>query len=252
MSPKVSTPTAAFARPLTAATDEWRVEIHFRAPPDETAVRALAALAAGETIAAALSVRTSRAGRLGGGKSCRLAAGRGRALRGAWRARSRACRGKPHRHRDRGGARLRHRASRHHARMPAGAGRSGEATAARATCSTSAPAPACWQLPRRERFALPRHRHRYRSTGGRRRARQRAAQPRRGDDFIRPRQWLQRPLRARPRALRSHPGQHPAGAADAHGRRVCRGSPRAAGASSSPACCPATPTRCCRSIARTA
>ena len=33
---------------------QWQVEIHFRAPPDENAVRALVALAAGETIAAAL------------------------------------------------------------------------------------------------------------------------------------------------------------------------------------------------------
>ncbi len=34
---------------------EWRVEIHFREPPDQAAVRTLAALAAGERIAAALA-----------------------------------------------------------------------------------------------------------------------------------------------------------------------------------------------------
>jgi len=37
---------------------QWRVEIHFRAPPDEAALRSLTALAAGERIAEALTFET--------------------------------------------------------------------------------------------------------------------------------------------------------------------------------------------------
>ena len=55
------------------------------------------------------------------------------------------------RHRDRGGAGVRHRASRHHARLPVAA-RSGAAVALRhGACSISVPAPACSPSPRPRR-----------------------------------------------------------------------------------------------------
>ena len=107
----------------------------------------------------------------------------GRALRRAWRARPRARRRQPHRHRDRGGARLRHRPSRHHARLPAGARRLRQGAArprararrrhrhrrARDRGGAGAARAACWRATSirvavrdgaRECAAQPRQRHR--------------------------------------------------------------------------------------------
>ena len=47
----------------------WQVAVHFSAPPDEQAVRALVALAAGDEAAAALHVRAGRRRRLGRAKA---------------------------------------------------------------------------------------------------------------------------------------------------------------------------------------
>ena len=145
------------------------------------AVRALAAAAAGDAAAKALSfehvaakdwVRESLAG---------LQPVAGRALRRAWRARSRPHPAQPHRHRDRSGARLRHRPSRHHARLPAGA--------RIAMCKRLRKKRAAHSRPR-HRLRRARHRRgarvaparagdRHRPRGGARRARQCPAQPRR-------------------------------------------------------------------------
>ena len=102
-----------------AGDARWRVSIHFRAAPDQDALRALVAAAAGaeaakalvfERIAARDWVRES----LRGLKP--VAAGRF-VVHGAHdRARVPAS---ARRHRDRGGARVRHRPSRHHPRLPA-------------------------------------------------------------------------------------------------------------------------------------
>ena len=101
----------------------WTVEIYFAQAPDAAALRRLVGQHAGDAAARPPGVLLRRRPRLGRGEPRRPDAGPGRPLLPARRPppRSRAC--KPHRHRDRGGARLRHRTSRHHARMPAGAGR---------------------------------------------------------------------------------------------------------------------------------
>ena len=101
--------------------DHWTVAIHFAEPPNQTAVRALVALASGAEAANALTfeklaakdwVRASLAG------LTPVEAGRF-VVHGAHDRVAHPH--QPHRDRDRGGAGLRYRPSRHHARMPAGA-----------------------------------------------------------------------------------------------------------------------------------
>ena len=78
------------------------------------------------------SHRGGGAVRLGGAEPRRPQAGARRTLPGAWRPRQSRREAERSRNRDRGRARLRHRPSRHHAGLPAGARRFGKA-AARAT-----------------------------------------------------------------------------------------------------------------------
>ena len=151
------------------------------------------AAAAGREAAAALHfarveatdwVRDSLAG---------LAAGRSRPLHRSRRARPRPHSRQPHRHRDRGGARLRHRPSRHDPRLPAGA---------RPDCAS--------RITRDEHEPThPRSRHRQRRAGHRRRAR---AAPARAGDRHRcgsgPRRPRQRPAQSRRRTgRRRHSGR---------------------------------------------
>ena len=118
-------PRAAVAA-FEGTDGRWNVEVHFEdaarrggdAAPDRRAPAAAAdvtfeTIAAKDWVAASLAdLKPVTAGRF--------------TVHGAHdRATYRA---KPDRHRDRGGARLRHRPSRHHARLPAGAGRDREAT----------------------------------------------------------------------------------------------------------------------------
>ena len=51
-----------------AGDGQWRLEIYFRNAPDEAAVRALVATAAGEAAAAKLEFASRGGGRLGGAK----------------------------------------------------------------------------------------------------------------------------------------------------------------------------------------
>ena len=55
------------------------------------------------------------------------------------------------RHRDRGGAGLRHRSPRHHARLPASCSITSSNSTSRSACSISGPAAACWRLRRPRR-----------------------------------------------------------------------------------------------------
>ena len=64
------------------AGGQWTVEVHFEAPPDETALRALV----GSVTGAALDVRDGRGEGLGRGEPGRPEAGDRRPLHGAWRA----------------------------------------------------------------------------------------------------------------------------------------------------------------------
>ena len=136
----------------------------------------MVASAAGRTSAQALSFARVAAQGLGAREPRRPGAGRGRPFCRARRPRPRPRPGQPDRHRDRGGARLRHRPSRHHARLPA-----------RARWALQVAA------PRASRSARPRSRHRQRRPRHRRRPR--AAPPRAGDRHRRQR----RPRRARQR-----------------------------------------------------
>ena len=106
-----------------AADRSWTVEIYFEHAPDEAAVRRLVADLAGEARRASAGVLPRRRPRLGRGEPRRPAAGPGRPVLRARRPSPRTGAGEPHRHRDRGGARLRDRPSRHHPRLPAGARR---------------------------------------------------------------------------------------------------------------------------------
>ena len=127
------------------------------------------------------ALRTHRRQGLGAGEPRRTAADHGWALLRAWRARPRPRAGQPNRHRDRGGARLRHRPSWHDARLPARA-RSPPARAATAPRAR----PRHRQRRARDcggaRTAQPHAGDRHRCFGGTRRARQCAAQPRRRAD----------------------------------------------------------------------
>ena len=99
----------------------WNVEIHFEAAPDEAAVRRLIGEAGGsaaEVTFEQIAARDWVAASLADLKP--VTAGRFTVHGTHDRANAR---GKPDRHRDRGRARLRHRPSRHDARLPAGAGR---------------------------------------------------------------------------------------------------------------------------------
>ncbi len=129
----------------------WTVSLHFATPPNETAVRALVALAAGADAANGLQFERIGSRDWVAASLDALAPVQAGRFRGARRARSRARARQPHRHRDRGGARLRHRPSRHHARLPAGAGPHREAGEAK-------------------RHEHPRRRHRQRRARHRRRA----------------------------------------------------------------------------------
>ena len=112
-------PTRWRRRPSEEADGRWSLAVHFRDPPNETAVRALVALAAGAAAANALTFETLAAkdwvrASLEGLKPVEA----GRFVVHGAHDRARVPR-QPHRHRDRGRARLRHRPSRHHARLPA-------------------------------------------------------------------------------------------------------------------------------------
>ena len=101
------------------ADGRWSLTLHFGQRPDEAAVRALIAVAAGSAAADALVFETLAPTdwvRKGLEGLPPVDAGRF-VVHGAH---ARARRGEPHRHRDRGCAGLRHRPSRHHARLPAG------------------------------------------------------------------------------------------------------------------------------------
>ena len=110
-----------------AADGRWSLALHFRKRPDEAAVRALIAAVAercrkSRRCARARSrshIRGARAHGLGAQEPRGPHSGGGRPVRRAWRALPRPVSGKPDQHRNRCGPRIRHRASRQHARMPA-------------------------------------------------------------------------------------------------------------------------------------
>ena len=109
--------------PSKSTAGDWQVSIHFQEPPNETAVRALVALASGADTANALAFETIAVRDWVSASLAGLApvdAGRFVVHGGHDRARVAQ---QPHRDRDRGGARLRHRPPRHYARLPVGARR---------------------------------------------------------------------------------------------------------------------------------
>ena len=142
----VETAIAAFEREDGTARPDWLVEVYFATPPDETAVTELIRLAAGGLVDVTFDAFGEKdwvAASLEGLSP--VPAGRfivhGSPRPGPDRA-------KHHRHRDRGGARLRHRPPRHDARLPPRSRRAPQAPP---------PAPA----PRhRHRDGRPRHRRR--------------------------------------------------------------------------------------------
>ncbi len=173
----------------------WSVSLHFRQPPNQAAVRALVALAAGaqianalvfESIAATDWVQASLAG------LTPVAAGRF-LVHGA-HDRARVPR-QPHRHRDRGGAGVRDRPSRHHPRLPPRA-RPVRAGPARSPGPTPEGSRSRHRQRRarhrgRARLAASRAGERQRPARGQCRASECAAQPRRCGGRGHPGRWLQ-------------------------------------------------------------
>ena len=121
--------------------------MHFADPPDQARCAELVTDAAGADVAGTHRLRHGRGQGLGQGQPRRPRPGAGRPLRRAWPARPRPRAAQQARHRDRGGAGLRHRPSRHHAGLPAAARPRAEGATGRGACSISAPAPACWRSP---------------------------------------------------------------------------------------------------------
>ena len=162
---------AAFERP----DGRWDITVHFAEPPDQASIRELVGLAAGDEVAQRHRLRHRRGQGLGQGDAGRTGPGPRRAVHRAWPARPRQGAAQQARHRDRGGAGVRHRPSRHHARLPAAA----------RSCAEGACAAARARSRHRHRRARDRRgqgaaRHgageRHRSAVGSGRARQRPAQ----------------------------------------------------------------------------
>ena len=113
-------PTMSPSALSDAGRGSWRVALYF-APPTTRRRCALWRRSPAHAAAAALRFERVAAKDWVAREPRRTEAGRGRPLHRARRARPRRHCAQPHRHRDRSGARLRHRPSRHHARLPAGA-----------------------------------------------------------------------------------------------------------------------------------
>ena len=135
------------------ANGRWPITLYFREPPDEAAVRALVVTRRRRRHRSERADVRARSRRPGlGAKAASMVSRRSRPAGSSCMAHDRARAGS-----NRIGieieaaSRLRHRASRHHARLPAGARPPAQGTHRRRACSTSAPAPACWPSPPRGR-----------------------------------------------------------------------------------------------------
>ena len=129
----------------------WDISVHFAEAPDQASIRELVSLAAGDDIAQHITFDTVEAKDwVAASLEDLVPVPAGRFIVHGRHDRARVPLQQA-RHRDRGGAGVRHRASRHHARLPVAAGRGAAFAHNRGACSISEPAPACSPSPRRRR-----------------------------------------------------------------------------------------------------